>query len=141
MRKAVAFLKRAEAEMCIRDSCIQRLPLRRHGRGAEEASAAEKHCAAGQRQHVHLRCVWKVLEDVYKRQVVAQRVHLAASGAEMFQFLLSRKLNLFLICLLYTSSASFDDMILPHFCSVCIRVFRQVGGWYTFLSNHHKSDL
>ena len=34
--------------------------------------------------------------------VVAQRVHLAASGAEVFQFLLSRKLNLFLIVFLVT---------------------------------------
>jgi len=34
--------------------------------------------------------------------VVAQRVHLAASGAEMFQFLLSRELNLFLIVFLVT---------------------------------------
>ena len=34
--------------------------------------------------------------------VVAQRVHLAASGAEMFQFLLSRELNLFLIGFLVT---------------------------------------
>jgi len=87
--------------------------------------------------------------------VVAQRVHLAAAGAEMFQFLLSRKLNLFLFGFLVThmfpffsvrslcarfflsnstkkapravrgsSSVSFDDMILTHFCSVCIRVFR-----------------
>jgi len=34
--------------------------------------------------------------------VVAQRVHLAASGAEVFQFLLSRELNLFLIVFLVT---------------------------------------
>ena len=34
--------------------------------------------------------------------VVAQRVHLAASGAEMFQFLLSRELSLFLIVFLVT---------------------------------------
>jgi len=34
--------------------------------------------------------------------VVAQRVHLAASGAEMFQFLLSRELNLFLFGFLVT---------------------------------------
>ena len=34
--------------------------------------------------------------------VVAQRVHLAASGAEVFQFLLSRELNLFLIGFLVT---------------------------------------
>jgi len=39
--------------------------------------------------------------------VVAQRVHLAASGAEMFQFLLSRKLNLFLIVFLVTHMVSF----------------------------------
>jgi hypothetical protein len=104
--------------------------------------------------------------------VVAQRVHLAASGAEMFQFLLSRELNLFLIGFLVTHmfpffsvrsfcarfflsngtkkapravrgsfSASFDGMILSHFCKVCIRVFRQVGGWCTFLSNHHGAVL
>jgi len=104
--------------------------------------------------------------------VVAQRVHLAASGAEMFQFLLSRELNLFLIVFLVTHmvpffsvrsfrarfflskgtkkapravrgsfSASFDGMILAHFYSVCIRVFRQVGGWCTFLSNHHGAVL
>jgi len=88
--------------------------------------------------------------------VVAQRVHLAAAGAEVFQFLLSRKLNLFLFGFLVTHmfpffsvrsfrarfflskgtkkapravrgslSASFDDMILTHFCRVRIRVFRQ----------------
>jgi len=88
--------------------------------------------------------------------VVAQRIDLAASGAEMFQFLLSRKLNLFLFGFLVTHmfpffsvrsfrarfflskgtkkapravrgsfSASFDGMILAHFCKVCIRVFRQ----------------
>ena len=34
--------------------------------------------------------------------VVAQRVHLAASGSEVFQFLLSRELNLFLIGFLVT---------------------------------------
>jgi len=34
--------------------------------------------------------------------VVAQRVHLAASGAQVFQFLLSRELNLFLIGFLVT---------------------------------------
>ena len=34
--------------------------------------------------------------------VVAQRVHLAAAGAEVFQFLLSRELNLFLIVFLVT---------------------------------------
>ena len=34
--------------------------------------------------------------------IVAQRVHLAASGAEVFQFLLSRELNLFLIGFLVT---------------------------------------
>ena len=34
--------------------------------------------------------------------VVAQRVHLAAAGAQVFQFLLSRKLNLFLIDFLVT---------------------------------------
>jgi len=34
--------------------------------------------------------------------VVAQRIHLPASGAEVFQFLLSRKLNLFLIVFLVT---------------------------------------
>jgi len=34
--------------------------------------------------------------------IVAQRVHLAASGAEMLQFLLSRELNLFLIGFLVT---------------------------------------
>ena len=86
--------------------------------------------------------------------VVAQRVHLAAARAEVFQFLLSRELNLFLIVFLVTHmfpffsvrslrtfflsngtkkapravrgsfSASFDGMILAHFCSVCIRVFR-----------------
>ena len=39
--------------------------------------------------------------------VVAQRVHLAASGAEMFQFLLSRKLNLFLIVFLVTHMVPF----------------------------------
>ena len=33
---------------------VQHLPLWRYGSGAEEASAAEKHCAAGQCQHVHL---------------------------------------------------------------------------------------
>ena len=90
------------------------------------------------------------------KTVVAQRVHLAAAGAEMFQFLLSRKLNLFLFGFLVTHmfpffsvrsfrarfflskgtkkapravrgslSVSFDGMILSHFCSVCIRVFRQ----------------
>mgnify|MGYP003165690285 CR=1 FL=1 len=103
--------------------------------------------------------------------VVAQRVHLAASGAEMFQFLLSRELSLFLIVFLVTHmfpffsvrsfrarffieryekapravrgsfSVSFDGMILTHFCKVCIRVFRQVGGWCTFLSNHHGAVL
>jgi len=104
--------------------------------------------------------------------VVAQRVHLAASGAEVFQFLLSRKLNLFLIGFLVTHmvpffsvrsfrarfflskgtkkapravrgsfSVSFDGMILSHFCAVRIRVFRQVGGCCTFLSNHHQSVL
>ena len=87
--------------------------------------------------------------------IVAQRVHLAASGAEMLQFLLSRKLNLFLFVFLVTHmfpfflcapfahvflskgtkkapravrgsySVSFDGMILSHFCKVCIRVFRQ----------------
>ena len=36
------------------------------------------------------------------KTIVAQRVHLAASGAEMFQFLLSRKLNLFLFVFLVT---------------------------------------
>ena len=39
--------------------------------------------------------------------VVAQRVHLAASGAQVFQFLLSRKLNLFLIVFLVTHMVSF----------------------------------
>ena len=34
--------------------------------------------------------------------VVAQRVHLAAAGAQVFQFLLSRELNLFLIVFLVT---------------------------------------
>jgi len=88
--------------------------------------------------------------------VVAQRVHLAAAGAQVFQFLLSRELNLFLIVFLVTHmfpffsvrsfcarfflsngtkkapravrgslAVSFDGIILPHFCSVCIRVFRQ----------------
>ena len=87
--------------------------------------------------------------------IVAQRVHLAASSAQVLQFLLSRELNLFLIGFLFThmfpfflcaplahvflsngtkkapravrgsSSVSFDGMILTHFCSVCIRVFRR----------------
>ena len=39
--------------------------------------------------------------------VVAQRVHLAAAGAEVFQFLLSRKLNLFLIVFLVTHMVPF----------------------------------
>ena len=39
--------------------------------------------------------------------VVAQRVHLAASGAQVFQFLLSRKLNLFLIGFLVTHMVPF----------------------------------
>jgi len=39
--------------------------------------------------------------------VVAQRVHLAAAGAEVFQFLLSRELNLFLIVFLVTHMFSF----------------------------------
>ena len=95
--------------------------------------------------------------------IVAQRVHLAASGAEMLQFLLSRELNLFLIGFLVTHmvpffsvrslrtfflsngtkkapravrgsfSASFDGMILAHFCKVCIRVFRQGRDGCAFL--------
>ena len=39
--------------------------------------------------------------------IVAQRVHLAASGAEMLQFLLSRELNLFLIVFLVTHMVPF----------------------------------
>ena len=39
--------------------------------------------------------------------VVAQRIHLPASGAEVFQFLLSRKLNLFLIVFLVTHMVPF----------------------------------
>jgi len=39
--------------------------------------------------------------------VVAQRVHLAAARAEVFQFLLSRKLNLFLIGFLVTHMVPF----------------------------------
>ena len=41
------------------------------------------------------------------KTVVAQRVHLAASGAEVFQFLLSRELNLFLIVFLVTHMVPF----------------------------------
>jgi len=97
--------------------------------------------------------------------IVAQRIHLAASGAQVFQFLLSRKLNLFLIVFLVTHmfpfflcapfahvflsngtkkapravrgslSVSFDDMILSHFCSVCIRVFRH---GLSFFSIRHE---
>jgi len=50
--------------------------------------------------------------------VVAQRVHLAASGAEVFQFLLSRKLNLFLFGFLVTHMFPFFSVR-----SFCARFF------------------
>ena len=39
--------------------------------------------------------------------IVAQRVHLAAAGAEVFQFLLSQELNLFLFGFLVTHMVPF----------------------------------
>ena len=50
--------------------------------------------------------------------VVAQRVHLAAAGAEVFQFLLSRELNLFLIVFLVTHMFPFFSVR-----SFCARFF------------------
>ena len=49
--------------------------------------------------------------------VVAQRVHLAAAGAEVFQFLLRRKLKLFLIGFLVTHMVPF------FLCAPCAHVF------------------
>ena len=132
----------------IRERCNRAVSLRRHLLalfGGKFHPLMRRRIVLVNRRGLHHRA----------ESVVAQRVHLAAARAEVFQFLLSRKLNLFLFGFLVTHmfpffsvrsfrsrfflskgtkkapravrgslSVSFDGMILSHFCSVCIRVFR-----------------
>ena len=155
-------LRRTFLDVGIEDTCGVFCAIRAVRERRNRAVCLRRHLLAlfGGQFHPLMRCrvVLVNRRGLHHRPetIVAQRVHLAAAGAQVFQFLLSRKLNLFLIGFLVTHmvpffsvrsfrarfflskgtkkapravrgslSASFDDMILTHFCSVCIRVFRQ----------------
>jgi len=66
--------------------------------------------------------------------VVAQRVHLAAARAEVFQFLLSRELNLFLIGFLVTH-------MFPFFSVRSLRTFFSIEGYEKSPSRRAREPL
>jgi len=164
-------LRRTFLDVGIEDTCCVFCAIRAVRERCNRAVSLRRHLLAlfGGQFHPLVRCrvVLVHRRGLHHRPetVVAQRVHLAASGAQVFQFLLSRKLNLFLIGFLVTHmvpffsvrsfrarfflskgtkkapravrgsfSVSFDDMILSHFCKVCIRVFRQGARMIVLLS-------
>ena len=101
-------LRRTFLDVGIEDTCGVFRAIRAVRERRNRAVCLRRHLLAlfGRKFHplVRRRVVLVNRRGLHHRaeSVVAQRVHLAASGAEMFQFLLSRELSLFLIVFLVT---------------------------------------
>ena len=106
-------LRRTFLDVGIEDTCGIFCAIRAVRKRRNRAVRLRRHLLAlfGRQFHPLVRCRVVLvnrrgLHDC-PETVVAQRVHLAASGAEVFQFLLSRELNLFLIVFLVTHMVPF----------------------------------